>query len=412
MYAAIPSADMVVIGGGLIGAASAVRLQTAGARVMLIEPGDERARASFGNATLIANHLTEPLAAWKIARAAPGRLFAFGGPLDFVWKDVDFWAGFAARYLVACARFERGCAALSPLMAEALPAWRRLLSDAGRPELLDEAAQWLAWEDARRFAREAAALKSSDTGPVVPRDLTPAEVARLQAVSPLFTGGLAMEGSAKLTDPAEVVRALHAAFVTGGGEILEGRVDALRDAGDGLNLRLADGQQLRAGRILIAAGARSRELARQVGMHAPLVAERGYHLQYAEHDLPADAAPLICDERWIIVTRAGSGVRVTSFTEIGRPESPPDARKWAALERHVADLGLAVRGEPERWIGCRPTLPDFLPAIGRNGRVLYAFGHQHVGLTLAAITGELVAELAAHAETPETLKPFDLKRFA
>ena len=45
-------------------------------------------------------------------------------------------------------------------------------------------------------------------------------------------------------------------------------------------------------------------------------------------------------------------------------------------------------------MGERPTLPDFLPAIGRRGRLLYAFGHQHIGVTLAAATAEAVVELA------------------
>ncbi|MFZ2237879.1 MAG: FAD-dependent oxidoreductase, partial [Dokdonella sp.] len=73
-----------------------------------------------------------------------------------------------------------------------------------------------------------------------------------------------------------------------------------------------------------------------------------------------------------------------------------------------------VRGEPTRWFGARPTLPDYLPAIGRCravDNVLYAFGHQHLGLTLAAITGELIAQLAAGEATDVALAPFDLARF-
>ena len=62
-------------------------------------------------------------------------------------------------------------------------------------------------------------------------------------------------------------------------------------------------------------------------------------------------------------------------------------------------------------MGARPTLPDFLPAIGRKGRLLYAFGHQHIGLTLAAVTAEAVAELATSEQLPERLKPYRLERF-
>ncbi|MGQ0591011.1 MAG: FAD-dependent oxidoreductase, partial [Sphingosinicella sp.] len=58
--------------------------------------------------------------------------------------------------------------------------------------------------------------------------------------------------------------------------------------------------------------------------------------------------------------------------------------------------------------------PDYLPAIGRSRRaptVVYAFGHQHLGLTLAAITGEAVAALVTGETPPVALAPFDLSRF-
>jgi glycine/D-amino acid oxidase-like deaminating enzyme len=106
-------------------------------------------------------------------------------------------------------------------------------------------------------------------------------------------------------------------------------------------------------------------------------------------------------------------VRVTGFTELGRPDTPPDPRKWALLRRHLEALGVSVPDAAARWRGSRPTLPDFLPAIGRlSPQVLYAFGHQHIGITLAAVTAEAVGELAASSETPERLRPFDIRRFA
>jgi D-amino-acid dehydrogenase len=94
--------------------------------------------------------------------------------------------------------------------------------------------------------------------------------------------------------------------------------------------------------------------------------------------------------------------------------SPPDARKWHALSRHAAALGLPMAAGASQWIGARPTLPDYLPALGRSraaGNLLYAFGHQHLGLTLSAITGELVAAFAAGLQTSADVRPFDLRRF-
>jgi D-amino-acid dehydrogenase len=107
-------------------------------------------------------------------------------------------------------------------------------------------------------------------------------------------------------------------------------------------------------------------------------------------------------------------LRAASIVEFGRIESPPDPRKWARLRSHVAALGLSFRLPGVEWIGARPTLPDYLPAIGRSGKagnLFYAFGHQHLGLTLAATTGEAMAALITGKSLPYDLTPFDLDRF-
>jgi D-amino-acid dehydrogenase len=166
--------------------------------------------------------------------------------------------------------------------------------------------------------------------------------------------------------------------------------------------------------VLVAAGIRSRELVAAAGHRAPLVAERGYHIRAAADAWPADLPPVVFEDRSMIVTRFANRVQAASFVELGDPDSPPDPRKWARLEHHVADLGLPFHGLIERWMGARPTLPDYLPAIGISRRatnLVYAFGHQHLGLTLAPATAEIVAALVGGSSTGVDLRPFDLDRF-
>lgn len=116
----------------------------------------------------------------------------------------------------------------------------------------------------------------------------------------------------------------------------------------------------------------------------------------------------------MIITRFAGGLRAASFVEFAARAAPPDPTKWATLRSHVAELGLPFDLPGKPWMGARPTLPDYLPAIGRSARarnLLYAFGHQHLGLTLAAVTGELVAALATGKPSPIDLAPFDPARF-
>lgn len=402
--------SIIVVGGGGVGAAAAFRLQKAGAKVTLVDPGEERARASFGNAGLIANELGEPLASWATLKTAPSRLFAFGGPLDFRLADIAAWLPFSLRYLAAChpSRFSAGAAALDSLVCEAAPAWRRLAGEIGRPGIVAPTAHWGVWSTPHRLEAGIAAAKAAASSAVQVREIASQELeAARREVSPVLAGGVVFEGSAKLSDPNEAVGSLYSAYIEIGGEVVTGEAERIEPGA----VILKGGRRLNADLVLVAAGARSGRLMRGSGLKAPVIAERGYHLHYDEHSMAPGAPPMLVEDRFLAVVQMGGALRVTGITEFGRPGSPPDPRKWERLEREVAALGLPVSGEPSRWMGERPTLPDFLPAIGRKGRLLYAFGHQHIGMTLAAATAEAVVELAASDQTPERLRPFGLERF-
>ena len=177
---------------------------------------------------------------------------------------------------------------------------------------------------------------------------------------------------------------------------------------------LDGGEVLRADVIVVAAGVASAALLQPLGYRVPMIAERGYHIQCTGADWPAGLPPVVFEERSMIVTPFRSGLRAASFVEFARADSPADPRKWARLRRHVDELGLPFREPCSEWFGARPTLPDYLPAIGRSRgapNLLYAFGHQHLGLTLAAITGKLIAALARREPTEIDVTPFDLERF-
>jgi len=85
------------------------------------------------------------------------------------------------------------------------------------------------------------------------------------------------------------------------------------------------------------------------------------------------------------------------------------------LGKHLDELGVRFSKTPDRWVGPRPTLPDYVPAIGRLKRtpnVLYAFGHAHLGLTECAITAEAIEALATDKPPPFDLAPFQIERFS
>jgi D-amino-acid dehydrogenase len=149
-----------------------------------------------------------------------------------------------------------------------------------------------------------------------------------------------------------------------------------------------------------------------LGAAAPLQAVRGYHIEMPGHVALLNA-PVVYTDEHVLVTPMNGRLRASSYMEFSTPRAPADPRKTARLRRKVAALGYGCAPEGPSWVGSRPVLPDYLPGIGRAGSapVFYAIGHQHLGLTMAPITADLIADLVAQRPPRLPIAAFDLQRF-
>ncbi|SFG35784.1 D-amino-acid dehydrogenase [Novosphingobium sp. CF614] len=408
--------DTVVVGGGIIGLTCALALARRGAAVTVFEPDARRSAPSWGNAGHVAIEQVMPLASPAMIRSAPRRLFALGGALALPPGQWRAWLPFARDLLHASspARFARGAAALGPLLAEAMPAWRRLAASLPGPPLLREEGHFIVWESKRRAEHGRRAWAVAETGTARWREAEAAERGRLSALSSAIAGAIRFENTGQIASLPRLADVLEAALGAAGGRIVRANA-ALQAADGGVAIAIDGGPAWVPERLILAAGVRSAALLAPLGLRAPIIAERGYHIRARDHDWPAGLPPVAFEDRSMIVTCFESYAQASSFVELAHPDAPPDPRKWDRLESHVAALGLPLRGPFERWMGPRPTLPDYLPAIGRArdaANLFYAFGHQHLGLTLSAITAEGVAALAGGDEPPIPLAPFALERFS
>ncbi|NIF41409.1 FAD-binding oxidoreductase, partial [Burkholderia sp. Tr-862] len=248
----------------------------------------------------------------------------------------------------------------------------------------------------------------------VPFDTLDADaIRRLEpALAPIFTRGVLFHGSWHFSDPCGFLDALFAHLATGGATLERAQVERIEPVGDGVAVH-AGGTAGLFDHVVIAAGARSRAFAAACGDTVPLDTERGYHVQFAAHERIV-TRPVGWAERGFYMTPLDEGLRAAGTVELGGFDAGMN-RSLVALLTRSAREALPSLGTPTRsWLGFRPTLPDGVPVIGRarhSERVIHAFGHQHLGVTLAGITGRIVADLVAQRAPPLDLAPYRAARF-
>jgi D-hydroxyproline dehydrogenase len=414
-----------IVGGGFVGLACALRLQADGFRVELYDAGSDEAAASYGNAGHLATEQLTPLASWANVKRLPRVLYSRGGPAAFPLAQIRHWLPFGMRLLAACApaQFERGMACHRDMLGKAMDAWRDALRGLGKLDLLSDQGHELVWESPQTATSGLRAWQAADLGTA---RVTEMDAARVRELRQQFAGkpvaGLKFSGTGHLRDLQAVRVAMREEFVRAGGvwhrkAMRQVRKQAgwahleLEDAGSGEKLGLAHDL------VIVCAGAHSADLMRDDFGRLPMIAERGYHLQLnsapvAQPDL---TMPLVFEDRSLIMTPFHQGLRLASFTEYAHTQAPPDPRKWQRLKEHANALGMAAQAKTaSTWVGCRPTLPDYVPVIGRSQQspnLIVACGHHHLGLTLAALTGQLVSQLARQEKPMLDLAALAPQRF-
>jgi D-amino-acid dehydrogenase len=409
--------SVTVIGAGIVGVCCALHLQREGFKVRLVEKDAPGMKASFGNSGSFGTASCVPFAMPGVLKKVPRMLFDSESPLKLRWSHLPKALPWFLRFVEAArpSRVEAIAAARNSLLKHTHEGYAPLIESAGAEKWVNDDGLLMTFESEAAFEGATYALDLRRRHGVHMDILDGNEARQMEpALSDKVVKAVSLPEVGRTIDPLRLTEALAADFVRRGGEIVNAEVRGFEMGEEGPSKLLTDRGVLEVEMVVIAAGVWSRMLAAQLGTRVPLEAERGYHVMFANPAVKLRKA-LVSADRSVSLAHMHEGIRATGVAEFAAPDAPADMANARMVQRHAQILVPGLTGEPtSQWMGPRPSHPDSKPVIGRSPRhanVLFAFGHDHLGLTMAGITGKLVAELAADRPPSVDLLPFRPDRF-
>lgn len=389
--------DIAIIGAGVIGLTIALRLAADGHEVTIIDPNEPGSGASYGNAGTLADYAITPIGTPSVLANLPALLFDRDSPLSIRATAIPSLAPWLIRFAYQSLphNARRNAAALAALLAPSIGAWRELAAEIGATDQLRPNGCLYLYSSKATFAAAQGDVAIRRHFGVKQALLSPDEVHRIEPGLPVSEGGgVLFPNAINLADPGLMMTKLAAAAANAGVQFTRAAARNIERRAGRVHLTL-DGTTLVCRHVVIAAGAHSKHLAAQAGDRVPLDTERGYHLEFDMPEVPVSRPVCPTALGFYLVPMTGR-LRVAGTVELGGLAAPPNPRRLQVLERGARSL-LPQLGTPDRsWLGFRPSMPNSVPVIrpSRGGDdVLLAFGHGHLGLTLAPVTARLISGL-------------------
>lgn len=412
-----PTPDVTILGAGIVGITTALSLTERGFKVALIDRNPPAEGASYGNAG--------SLSPWScVPQSMPG-----------LWKSVPRWLldpegpvalrmAYALKFLPWAVKFlQAGQEHRLPTIADAMMALTRPTVTLYRHHLKGTDSENLVRDSVYvHVFRNAADADLSNLGwrmraeRQVPLEVVKGDALREvePALSPEFEAAVLIKQQGRALDPGGIGKALAEKAQSLGVSFLQRSVERLVPESDGAWRIETDAGPVAAKRVVVAMGAWSGKLMQDLGVNAPLEAERGYHLVFRDPGVALNNAIMNVDAKFVISSMS-AGVRCAGTAEFAGIDAPPDYRRAHIFKKLAKNMFPDLNvDDVQEWMGPRPSTPDSVPYLGDvpGFQNLYAaYGHGHTGMTMGPKTGEVIATLIAGEAMDVDMTPYRIDRF-
>ena len=406
---------IAVVGAGIVGICSAYFLQKSGFKVTIIDKEDPGTMTSFGHACTFADYASIPVNSPSLFSQIPSMLFKRDSPLaiDFFYLIKNLpWA---FKFLKNCRKdkVEKIAKSLANFLKHSQLSYDEIFKEVNVSEYIKNEENIYLFDSQKAYDeyKYATLIRKKNNVKVV--ELSKNEIHDLEPnLAPVYYSGQLFVGSRHTTNPLFISKKIFENFLLRGGKYIKENVKNVSQKENSIELSL-ENKRIECDEMIICAGAWSNIIANMVGENFPLDTERGYHVLF-ETDQQLINRPIAWSESGFYLIQIEDGIRAAGTVEIAGLNKPPNNQRTNMIERQSRKILPQLGKVKSTWMGRRPTLPDALPIIGRsekNKNILFAFGHQHIGWTLAAVTGKAINELIKGNKPNFDINDFSPNRF-
>ena len=390
--------NIAVVGAGIVGICSAYFLKKSGFQVTLIDKEKPGTMTSFGHACSFADYANVPVNYPGLLWDIPSMLLRKDGPLavDFFYiiKNLPW----AINFLKNCRKekVDEIATSLTNLLKHSQLSYDEIFKDVNVKEFISHEENLYLFDTKKSFENYEYANIIRKNNNVKVRNLNKDEVKELEPnIADVYYSGQVFTGSRHTTNPLAISNKIFDKFIELGGIYINQHVKNIIQNEKNIELLMED-KKIKFDKIIICAGAWSNQIANMLGDKFPLDTERGYHILF-ETNQKLINRPVAWSESGFYLIQIHNGVRAAGTVEIAGLNKLPNKKRLNMIERQSRKVLPQLGKVQSTWMGRRPTLPDSLPIIGnsqKNNNIIYAFGHQHVGWTLGAVTGKIIDSLS------------------